>query len=131
MLLQPDPKAVAVVMGPNATEDDAKALLKAETGYVTSDHVRASPVAGDSRNQTLVFFGADPGEGRPAEDHRALVGIPLDGCRVMTAVATGWMTPATTQPGTTQPATTQLATTASGTTAARLGVHPRPDIQFG
>jgi hypothetical protein len=62
-LLQPDPNQVAVAMGDGATAADGSALLKLETGYVTSDAVLATSQSKDGREQTVVFYAGNLAKG--------------------------------------------------------------------
>jgi hypothetical protein len=50
-------------MGGGATTADGAALLKLETGFLTSDSVIATPEPGDRRQQKLVFYLNDPVKG--------------------------------------------------------------------
>jgi hypothetical protein len=63
VLLQPSPADAAAVMGGGATSDDGAAMLKAETGYATSDSVVATPETGNPRSQKIVFYAGDPVKG--------------------------------------------------------------------
>jgi hypothetical protein len=63
VLLQPSPSDAAAVMGGGATAADGAALLKLETGYLTSDGVTATPEPGNPRVQKLVFYLTDPVKG--------------------------------------------------------------------
>ena len=63
VLLQTDPGQAAAVMGGGATAADGAALLKRETGFVTSENLIATPEPGDRRHQKLVFYLGDPVKG--------------------------------------------------------------------
>jgi hypothetical protein len=63
VLLSSSPTAAAAVMGGGATTADGAALLKSETGFVTSDSVTATPAPGDRRSQKIVFYLNDPVKG--------------------------------------------------------------------
>jgi hypothetical protein len=63
VLLSPNGSDVAAVMGNGATAADGTALLKVETGYVTSDGVTATAEPSDLRHQKIVFYNGDPVSG--------------------------------------------------------------------
>ena len=63
VLLQPNASDAAAVMGGGATAADGAAMLKQETGFVTSESVIATPEPGDHRHQKLVFYLGDPVKG--------------------------------------------------------------------
>lgn len=54
-----DPAALAVVMGGDANAESATALLKAQTGYVATDKLSATPIAASPRHVRLVFYVSD------------------------------------------------------------------------
>lgn len=63
VLLSSSPANAAAVMGGGATAADGAALLKLETGFITSDSVSAIPEPGDRRHQKLTFYQGDPVKG--------------------------------------------------------------------
>ena len=63
VLLTGSPGAAAAVMGGGATAADGAALIKQETGFITSDSVTATPITKDRRTQKLLFYLNDPVKG--------------------------------------------------------------------
>lgn len=63
VLISPSPSDAAAVMGGGATTADGAALLKLETGFLTSDSVIATPEPGNRRQQKVVFYLNDPVKG--------------------------------------------------------------------
>ena len=63
VLLQPDPKTVAQVMGNNASDAQVKAFLASQKAYATADSVSSTVVTPDGRQQRIVFYKGDPTRG--------------------------------------------------------------------